>query len=271
MKFTITIISLLIVASCYAQLDQLKGTWISTQQDVLVISDTLNTPRSSNMLCTAEKDENMSFYLIGDTLSFQKRYYSSATNYTQLYIDRYDLIIVSRTDTSINVRPVSDLSKEFFNNRTSITFIKQEYNVDRTINFEKIIYHTTTCLGNCPEIDLEIRNDKSIYVNSKVYIGDWRLQFDSSRSGTFAGKLSDTLYNELIHNLQTCNLRTLTFPEKHGADAPVTTMIIYYNGQRKYLKSMFPPAIAYQLINYLFYINTKATLTRTDEKRTLEK
>jgi len=50
----------------------------------MVINDTINKYNNSNMLCTADKDERMAFYLLEDTLSFQKRYYSSATNYEKL-------------------------------------------------------------------------------------------------------------------------------------------------------------------------------------------
>lgn len=237
----------------------------------MVINDTLNKYDNSNMLCTADRDEGMSFYLIGDTLSFQKQYYSSATNYEKLYIDRYDLIILKQTDTSITVRPSSDLSKKFFNKRSSLTFIKQEFNKDKSIKFDKIIYHTTSCFGSCPTIDLEITNDRNIYLKGEFYKENSMYEIDSLESGQFIGKMNDTLYNELINILQTCNLRTLAFPEIHGADAPVTTLIIYYNGQRKYLKSMFPPTIADKLIEFLYLINTKADLTRTNENRTIEK
>ena len=78
----------------------------------MLINDTLNKYDNSNMLCTADNDEGMAFYLIGDTLSFQKQYYSSATNYEKLYVDRYDLVITKRTDTSLTVRPTSLLSKK---------------------------------------------------------------------------------------------------------------------------------------------------------------
>lgn len=77
----------------------------------MVINDTLNKFDNSNMLCTADIDEGMAFYIIGDTLSFQKQYYSSATNYEKLYVDRYDLVITKQTDTSLTVRPTSLLSK----------------------------------------------------------------------------------------------------------------------------------------------------------------
>lgn len=271
MRTTLIILTILIWTTSYGQFDKFKGTWISSTRDVMVMNDTLNKYDNSNMLCTSDKDEGMAFYLIGDTLSFQKRYYSSATNYEKLYIDRYDLVVIRRTDTSITVRPTSILSKKFFNKSDNITFIKQEFNKDKSIVFEKIIYHTTSCFGSCPTIDLEIKDDRSVYLKGQFYKDNSMFEVDSSKSGQFIGKLNDTLYAELIDILQTCNLKTLTFPERHGADAPVTTLIIYYNGQRKYLKSMFPPTIADKLIEFLFFVNTKAELTKTNEKRTLEK
>lgn len=222
------------------------------------------------MLCTADKDERMAFYLIGNTLSFQKKYYSSATNYEKLYVDRYDLVITKQTDTSLTVRPTSLLSKKFFNKRTNITFIKQKFNKDKSIVFEKIIYHTTSCFGSCPTIDLEIRNDKSVYLKGQFYKDYPMFETDSIKSGLFKGKLNDTLYAELIDILQTCNLRKMSFPESNGADAPVTTLIIYYNGQRKYLKSIFPPTIADKIIEFLYFISERANLTRTNERRTIE-
>ena len=270
MRTTLTILTILIWITSYGQFDKVKGTWISSTGDVMLINDTLNKSDNSNMLCTADNDEGMAFYLIGDTLSFQKQYYSSATNYEKLYVDRYDLVITKRTDTSLTVRPTSLLSKKFFNKKANITFIKQEFNRDNSIVFEKIIYHTTSCLGSCPTIDLEIRNDKSVYLKGQFYNDNSMFETDSIKSGLFIGKLNDILFKELIDILQTCNLRKMSFPERHGADAPVTTLIIYYNGQRKYLKSMFPPTISDKLIEFLYLISERVNLTRTNEKRTIE-
>jgi len=271
MRLTILILTMLIWTITYGQLDKLKGTWVSNSNDVMVINDTINKYSNSNMLCTSERDEGRAFYLFGDTLSFQQRYYSSETNYKKLYVFRYDLLIIGKTDSSLTVRPISKLSMKFFNNRTDLKFIKQEYNKDKTIIFEKIIYHTTFCFGSCPTIDLEIDNDKYIYLSGKFHEGDSEYKIDSLKSGQFKGKLTERLYNELIAILQTTNLRTLEFPEKIGEDAPVTTLIIYFNGQRKYFKSMFPPTIADRLIKFLYVINQRTELTRTNEIRTLEK
>src|SRR5690349_3150120 len=111
LRITVTIMTFLIGTSAFGQLDKLKGTWISNSQDVMIISDTLNREDYSNMLCTADKEQGMAFYIIGDTLSFQKKYYSSENNYKKLNIDRFDMIVLNLTDTSITVRPASRLSK----------------------------------------------------------------------------------------------------------------------------------------------------------------
>jgi hypothetical protein len=271
LKTNIFILTILIWTTSYGQFDKLKGTWISSSQDVMVINDSINGYSNSNMLCTATEDKGMYFFLCRDTLSFQDQYYSSETNYQKLYINRYDLVIVNKSDSTLTVRPSSKLSKKFFKNRTTLKFIKQESNKDKSIHFEKIIYHTTSCFGSCPTIDLEINKNRNIYLKGAFYKENSEYKIDSIKTGQFMGKLNETLYNELINILQTCNLKKLTFPERDGQDAPVTTLIIYYNGQRKYLKSMFPPTIAYKLIRYLYYINEKANLTRTKEKRILEK
>ncbi len=226
------------------------------------------------MLCTSNKDEGMSFYLFGDTLSFQERYSSSESSYKQLYIDRYDLLILWQTDTSITVKPISNLSKDFFSQRPNITFIRQEFNRDRSIIFEKIIYHSTDCIGGCPTIDLEIKG-RNVYFKGQFYKEDsinyFNSEIDTIQSGEFIGILNDSLYNELINILQTSSLRTLSFPEFHGYDGNVTTLIIYYNGKRKYLQSMFPPTISSKLIDFLYHINTRADLKRTNKKRKIER
>lgn len=124
--------------------------------------------------------------------------------------------MTSQTDTSMTVNPVSDLSRKFFDNKRNLRFAKQELNKDKSIIFEKIIYHTTSCFGSCPGIELEIKNDKSIYLSGQFYKDDFMYDIDSIKSGRFTGKLSDTLYAELMEILQTMNLKTLDFPERDG-------------------------------------------------------
>ncbi len=117
---------------------------------------------------------------------------------------------------------------------------------------------------------MEIDNKRNIYLSGQFFKDYSGYEIDTIKTGIFVGKLDKKLYNEFILLLRSCNMRTLYFPEKRGADAPVTTLIVYVNGQRKYLKSMFPPMISYKLIHFLYTLREGANLTRTSEKRLLE-
>lgn len=274
LRASLILLTLLGSLSGYGQLPQLRGTWISKAGDVLVIRDTLTKSGNANMLCTATEDELMALSLRGKLLSFQQRYYTSADNNQQLHVKRYDLAITHQTDSTLTVKPASVLAKKFFANRPAIQFVKQQYNVDRSLAFRKLIYHTTRCYGSCPVIDLEVTSNQNIYFNVEfsalAYYDASARKTDSLRSGQFAGRLPDSLYQRLLTILQTSNLRTLRFPERYGDDAPETTLIVYFNDQRKYLKSMFPPTIAQELITFLHQLPERVSLPRTAQKRNLE-
>ena len=51
--------------------------------------------------------------------------------------------------------------------------------------------------------------------------------------------------------------------QQHVMDAPEYTLEIHYNGQIKYLKNFFLPAVTNELIHYLLEISKKIELTNT--------
>lgn len=272
MKTILLISSLFIWTASFGQFDKYAGTWISEQQDCMLIQDTTNQYDNSNMLCTVVRDEGMALFIYRDTLSFQKRYYSSATNYEKLYVDRYDLKVIKSNDTVLIVKPVSKLSKQFLQNRTSITFKRQSFAVDTSIKFEKIIFHTTECFGTCPVYHLQVDNSKQIKLNAQVvYKPRSGYQTDTASQGYFTGQLSDTTFEKLVKAIQTCNLRTLKMNNALCCDGSVSTIIVYFNGQRKYFKTMFPPTIANELIRTLYDICEEGSLTKTSDKFNIEK
>jgi len=132
----------------------------------------------------------------------------------------------------------------------------------------KIIFHSSRCYGTCTTIDLEIDSNKNIFVNRAYYKTISKI--DKRFSGRFSGILEQAKYNKLIELLQNCDLDTLQFPDITWFDAPITTLIVYYNGQRKYFKSMTPPKVVNELILFLKAISNDKKLIKTDETRTLE-
>lgn len=139
-------------------------------------------------------------------------------------------------------------------------------------NFEKIIYHTSSCFGNCPTYHLEIDNKKNIKlfaetVYKKNLVGSFK---DSTKMGYFYGTANSTSFSKLNETISKIGMDTLKFDNQTCCDESIRTIILYHNGKRKYMKSMFPPEGAYQLIDILDEICKTCNLIRTKDKFTLE-
>lgn len=250
---------LLFLSICIkGQNKKIQGRWISNNNDVIEIKEDGNR---FNILSTNETEEQLKVRIKKDSITF----YSEYTNFDsgKTHISNYDFYIKKLTDSKLILIPTSKLSKKFFKNKQQIVFTKQEFNVDSSMSFEKLVYRTTSCYGNCSIINLELDKNKNIYIHRE-------LLNDKINSGNFVGTLSEEDYNRVNNILKTSNLKTWSFPEKDGSDAPTTTLIIYYNGKRKYFKSMFPPTISRQLINLLYEIGEKTKLVCTDKEKQIE-
>ena len=141
------------------------------------------------------------------------------------------------------------------------------------IKFEKIIYHSSGCFGTCPTYHLEVLNDKNIKLYAEtVYSGSHftERKEDIEKMGYFVGKLDDTTYAKLVKEIKTIDIENLTFDGGNCCDASLKTIIIYYNGKRKYLESMFPPKNAENLISILSEICRSNNLKRRSEKFNIE-
>jgi len=132
----------------------------------------------------------------------------------------------------------------------------------------KLVYHLSRCNGACPSIDLEIDSNKAVYINREFY--KTKSELDSANSGRFKGKLTPEQDSRLIEELKKSNLDSLEFAAVGIADIPETTIIVYYNGKRKYLKSVRPPAVANDLITTLKSIANDKGWERTTEVKELE-
>lgn len=271
-KTLIIFILLLVVSNCMCQLNRFVGTWISKSNDFIEIRDTTKKNSSSNYLGVNGRDHRMSVFLFEDTLSFQERFYSSRTNYKKLYIKRFDLKVIKHNDTSLVVKPVSNLSSKLFKNRDEILFTKQEYSVDDEIILEKICFHTSYCFGTCPTYHLEIDSSKNVNLFiEEIYKKDSEFEVDKDKIGYYKGEIENHDYSKLVNLIRTCNLNLLKFDEADCCDGSVITIIVYYNGKRKYLKSMFPPKIANKLISFLYDLCENTQLIRTKEEFEIEK
>jgi hypothetical protein len=155
-------------------------------------------------------------------------------------------------------------------------FLTSEAQEDKSFKFEKIIFHTTGCFGTCPTYNLEIDNDKTVKLFTSQFYAELKKPLyietlDTSKMGHFTGSINNRTYNDLINILQASNIDSLSFDSSAMCcDGSVKTIIIYYNGKKKYLKSMFPPDKADNLIGSLYAICKDSNLKRTTEKFKIE-
>lgn len=142
-----------------------------------------------------------------------------------------------------------------------------------TVGFDKLIYHTTDCFGDCHTYHLELDSEKNVKLYAEqVLKPNWRfkLEKDTARMAYFSGVASDSSFNKLSNIVKTIGLDTLNFKWADCCDAPITTIIVYYDGKRRNFSSMFPPEKARPLIEALMEICQHSQVKRTQERFTIE-
>lgn len=272
MKRCLSVLFLVISSSLFSQfqLTALKGVWVSKNADLIAVKNISNDFEDENTIGKGSKEVKLDVYLRGDVLSFQKKYYTVESNFEKEMIDSFDLKIISQNSKSVVLKPNSKSAVSFFKTKKKITFTKQEFLVDTTIIFQKIVFHTTGCYGACPIIDLEINKEKEIYLNGTFFKDFSMFDIDSTLSGQFRGTIDESLAKRLTFLLQTCNLKTLKVNENLEPEMAVTSIIIYFNDEKRAFKFNVTPAILTELIEFLSAINQDAKLTRTNKRRVLE-
>lgn len=134
--------------------------------------------------------------------------------------------------------------------------------------FTKLVYRSSFCFGSCPRLDMQIDNNRNIYVERQFFHG--KAQPDTAGSGQFAGVLDEPTYNALLDMLVKTKYDEVEWPGVTCCDGVITTLIVYAKDKRTYLKSMTPPEEARPLVALLRKIALETQLQRTDKKMELE-
>ena len=147
----------------------------------------------------------------------------------------------------------------------------QKVSIDTAFTFEKIIFHTTGCEGTCPTYHLSVDKDKKIELYSEIVYKASGFNLDKAKIGYFKGSVSDTTFAKLLHELKNIGLDTLNFGDTKGYDGPIKTIIIYYNGKRKFFKAMFHSKNSNKLIQTLYEICRASDTKKVKRKFEIEK
>jgi len=249
----------------FSQKKELVGNWVSDNNEMIAIS---SNDKVEKQTITNSKLRNQQFYLeiFKDTLSFQDKYYSSSENYKKLHIIQYNLKVLKLTDSVLIVEPVSRASRKFFSTSDPIKFINQNFIKNDEFNFEKLIFKASSCFGSCPVIQIRINLNKKIEMNAK-YSDKFGIKIDEEKSGSYFGKLNDSLYSELIDLLIKSKIETLNISnEMLCCDGAVKTIEVYHNGKKNYIQTMFEPRMLRELIGFLYSLREKAELTKTNQE-----
>ncbi|MEZ5056929.1 MAG: DUF6438 domain-containing protein [Saprospiraceae bacterium] len=239
-------------SSSLISLQNISGTWITEGNETIRINPNKGSIDYKGLISNVTSYKNLDAFISNDTLRFAETLTSSQTNYENSETFFYDFKILEFDEPKLILKPSSLLAQKFFNEKEILGFTRQEFAVDANIRFEKLVFHASACYGECPPFKLEIDSNKHIKLfREKFFTPNPEIQRDSLFYGYFEGALDDNLYDELIFQIKTCNLERLELNTRTCCDGPLQTLIVYFNGKRKYLKSMFPPAIADKLILHL--------------------
>jgi hypothetical protein len=142
----------------------------------------------------------------------------------------------------------------------------------KKINFDKIVFHSSFCYGECPVYHLEVTGSKNakLFAETVFSAGAEEYKEDKAKMGYFTGKVNDSSFNKLNGLMQSIGIDTLNFGNRNGFDAPVYTVIVYNDVQRQYFKAMFPTPKAEKLISVLLEICEKNKFKRTKNQLEIE-
>lgn len=138
-------------------------------------------------------------------------------------------------------------------------------------NFEKIIFNSSACFGNCPIYNLQINQDKTFLLYKEENSRSPKLASGENKTTTkayYKGIMSDKKYAELIAEIKRTD--TLKLEGPNCCDAPIKTIIIYYNKKRKFVRTMFPTEEAKKLVALLYEVCKSEHSTQSEEAFEIE-
>lgn len=130
----------------------------------------------------------------------------------------------------------------------------------KEFEFKGLTFLSSACNGTCPDISMNLYEDKRIEISRAIY--SRKGQVDTPLSGNFKGILSEKEFNKVVSLLKVINWDTISFPKVLCCDAPIVTFMFSYNGIYKRYKSMTPPLSTNTLFKYLTDLGSNLILPK---------
>jgi len=143
------------------------------------------------------------------------------------------------------------------------------------LRFKKIIFHTSSCFGTCPEYHLELNKKKEIKLHiEKAY---QKREIDTAKMGYYKGKITTEVYKEFLSILNRLDIEKSGIIEPYRApntfflrEGSQLSLILYVNNKRKPMIYFYPAGIHIELMTYLYKLTNDKNLYKEKEKFEIE-
>jgi hypothetical protein len=252
MRLIIIFICFLAFTSVLGQKPSLYNLWVGDADNYLrVDSDAVRVECSSELEGKRYVSQHAYRYsVIGDTLRILKPYYYDSSN--------HDFIINSLSTDELKLTPLNTYSRIFCVADTLkkvLSFRDQQKIYTDTINFQKVLFSSTTCYGICPAMSFQIDNKKLMKFSGDKF---------AIKQGFYTAVLSDELYSELLKILAISELDKLENLGQFNIDASTYTLEVHYNNKIKFIKSFRFPYVASELVNFLLEMPKRVELKKAE-------
>lgn len=123
-----------------------------------------------------------------------------------------------------------------------------------------LTYKSGICYGTCPIINCTIEKDRTVKIDRIIFL--LRDVIDTSKSGSFEGKMTNQEWEQFSSLLKSGALTKKYFPRKDCCDNPMQTITIKRSGKVSQFRSMFPQNKALAFIEFLNRIALRDNLIK---------
>lgn len=178
------------------------------------------------------------YHIYGDTLRMQDWYYSSNDNYKTLQHTDFDFLTKLNKDI-LSLTPINGDAVELSKQAISFTPIENYYL--KSFNYDLIKFTSSTCYGECPEVALEIKARKVIFIGGK----------HATKQGKYSAYLSKELHEKLLSILKKSSFDRLQNNKMMVIDAPTYSISITRDNQSKTISGERLPILLKPLLDFL--------------------
>ncbi|HUM51019.1 MAG TPA: DUF6438 domain-containing protein [Chitinophagales bacterium] len=173
-------------------------------------------------------------------------------------LTKYSKVFVENEDKSYATKYHVNPKYVELNNNDTYVFVDKSIIHDKHLIFDKLFFSSSSCLGSCPSMEIEIDSIGNISFNGRMHTGAY--------NGNYFGKLPKEKLETLIEILKSSSLENIPTTLGGGIDSPNYNLIVSYNNQIKEITGGFLyPYFNKPLFEYLLNIFEEVDLTKTEK------